>query len=120
MKLSIVILIVLFSKITLAQTVNIEIQPEFKKGEQALYEYLEQETEYPKDAFEAKIEGKVYVRFVVGKTGKISDVTVIKKLYPSLDEEAIRVVGSMSRWRPGKQAGKRIPVAYTLPIKFIL
>jgi protein TonB len=66
------------------------------------------------------VEGKVFVQFVIGKDGAISDVKVIKGIGAGCDEEAIRVVQSSPSWNPGKQRGKAVKQRYTLPIIFKL
>ena len=71
-------------------------------------------------ATDAGISGVVYVTFVVGKDGKITDVKVLRGIGGGCDEEAIRVVKSMPPWKPGKQRGKAVTVQYNLPIRFTL
>jgi protein TonB len=66
------------------------------------------------------VEGKVFVQFVIGKDGSISDVKVIKGIGAGCDEEAIRIVQSSPAWNPGKQRGKPVKQRYTLPIQFKL
>ena len=75
---------------------------------------------YPVSAQENGIEGKVMLRFVVSKTGKISNIEVLRSLDPSCDKEAIRVVKMLQDWIPGKQNGVNVPVYYTLPITYKL
>lgn len=94
-----------------------EQMPEFN-GE--LYEYLSKNINYPVEAKENKIEGKVIVQFIVEKDASVSNVAVIKKAGWGMDEEAIRVVRAMPNWKPGKQNGKPVRVKYTLPINFKL
>jgi len=85
-----------------------------------LLDFLSRHTTYPKDAKEADIEGTVYVQFTVNKTGDIEHVKVLRSVYPSLDDEASRVVQSMPSWEPGQQDGKRVSVYFTVPIHFQL
>jgi len=75
---------------------------------------------YPEICRENGIQGKVYIQFVIGSDGKVSDVTVVKGVDKYLDEEAVRVVSSLPCWSPGKQRGKAVPVSYIIPIKFVL
>jgi protein TonB len=75
---------------------------------------------YPTIAAENGIQGRVTLRFVVSKTGEITDVNIIKGLDPSCDKEAVRVVKTMPKWIPGKQNGRNVPVYYTLPVVFRL
>jgi periplasmic protein TonB len=98
----------------------VEQQPEFKDGLKALYRFLSDNIKYPAVARESSIEGTVYVGFVVGRDGTIRDVAVKRGLGGGLNEEAVRVIQLMPKWNPGKQNGKAVSVAFTLPIKFRL
>lgn len=75
---------------------------------------------YPVLAMENGIQGKVFIQFVIERDGSITDVKVARGVDASLDKEAVRVVQSMPKWKPGKQRGKPVRVAYTLPINFQL
>ena len=97
-----------------------EMMPSFPGGDAALVKYLGQHINYPADAQEAGIQGRVLVRFTVGKDGAIRNARVIKGVHPSLDREALRVVNSMPHWIPGKQDGKPVAVFFSLPITFRL
>ena len=98
----------------------VEQMPEYPGGMPALIEFLKSNMKYPKDAETQKVEGKVLVLFVVETDGSISDVKVAKKVFPSLDAEAVRVVQAMPKWAPGKIKGRSVKVRYTLPIMFRL
>jgi protein TonB len=98
----------------------VENMPEFPGGTEALFKYLGKNIKYPAMAKDAGIKGKVYVTFVVDKDGSIADVRVLRGIGGGCDEEAIRVVGGMPKWAPGKQRGKAVRVQYNLPINFIL
>ncbi len=95
-----------------------EVMPKFVGGEKALFKYLGQAIKYPKMAIENNIVGTVYVQFIVGKSGKIRDVKILRGESELLNQEAIRVVKAMPKWKPGRQHGKRVSVIYNLPIKF--
>ena len=82
--------------------------------------YLAANLHYPDNARENNIEGRVIVKFVVDKKGRIKDAHIIKSIGGGCDEEALRVVKNMPRWKPGRNKGKRIKVWYTLPIVFKL
>ena len=97
-----------------------ETFPIFPGGEQKLVEFIQENVVYPQEAKEKKIKGKVIVRFVVSKTGEITDVQVRKSPHPLLEEEAVRVVKSMPKWVPGTRDGKPVDANMTLPIDFIL
>jgi len=96
----------------------VEENPEFNGGMAKLYEYLNKNISYPEMAKENGIQGKVFVQFVVWKDGSIRDIKVVKGVHKTLDKEAIRVIKSMPKWKPGKQRGKNVNARFTLPIKF--
>jgi protein TonB len=98
----------------------IEDKPEFPGGMDQLLVYIAKNTKYPEIAKENGIAGKVYVQFVIGKDGKVSDVQIMRGRDPYLDKEALRVVKSLPDWKPGKQRGKAVKVSYVVPINFKL
>lgn len=98
----------------------VEKMPEFPGGEEALRLYIAENVEYPPLAQENDIQGKVYVRFVVTKTGEVGEVQVVRGVDKLLDDEAIRVVKTLPRFTPGQQRGKNVSVWYTVPIDFQL
>lgn len=98
----------------------VESMPEFPNGMKELYIYLGNNIKYPVMAKESGIQGKVYVTFVVEKDGSITDVKVLRGIGGGCDEEAIRVVAAMPKWKPGKQRGKPVRVQYNLPVRFTL
>jgi periplasmic protein TonB len=97
-----------------------DIKPSYIGGDAAMMKYLSKNIKYPAIARENGIKGTVFVKFVVEKNGTVSEVSVAKGVDPSLDAEAKRVVSSMPKWTPGKQAGQAVAVQYTLPVKFQL
>lgn len=98
----------------------VEDMPEFPGGELALRKFIANAVKYPVIAQENGIQGKVYVNFVVDKDGGISNARIARGVDPSLDKEALRVVNSLPKWKPGKQRGKPVRVSYTVPINFVL
>ena len=101
--------------------VVVESMPEFPGGQQALFKYLADNVKYPVIAQENGIQGRVICQFVVNKDGSIVDVVAVRSSgEPSLDKEAIRVIQSMPKWKPGKQRGKPVRVKYTVPVNFRL
>lgn len=94
--------------------------PEMHGGAPALTDYLQRNIHYSQEALDAKKEGMVVVHFVVEKDGSISHPEVIRSVDPSLDAEAVRVITSMPKWKPGKQDGKPVRVYYNIPVQFIL
>lgn len=97
-----------------------EIMPEFPGGVDALLRYIAENTEYPDIAVQNDIEGTVHVQFVVDRDGSLTDVRVLKKSFKCLDDEAMRVVKSMPKWKPGKQNGETVRVRYSVPIRFTI
>ena len=96
----------------------VEEQPSFPGGQIALKQWLRDNTKYPEEVGENGIEGKVIVQFVVRSTGEITDVKVLRRVDPLLDEEAVRITKSMPKWIPGKQNGTVVNVRYTMPVTF--
>ena len=96
----------------------VEQMPEFPGGMPAMIEFLQTNLNYPKDAKKQNVGGRVLVMFVVEADGSISNVRVAKKIFPSLDAEALRVVKAMPKWNPGKEKGKPVRVNFSLPIVF--
>lgn len=99
---------------------TVEQMPSFPGGEAAMNKFIADNLKYPVVAQESGIQGRVTIRFVVTKTGDISEVTVVRGIDPSCDREALRVVKAMPKWVPGKQNGLNVPVFFTLPIVFKL
>ena len=98
----------------------VEDMPEFPGGELALRKYIAENVRYPEQAKENDIQGTVFVRFVVDTDGSVKNVEVLRGVDPLLDKEAIRVVQSLPKWKPGKQRGKAVKVSHSVPIKFQL
>lgn len=98
----------------------VEEMPQYPGGIQAAMAFFAQNIKYPVLAQEAKIEGSVTVQFVVGADGSVRNPKVVRGVNPELDAEALRVVGIMPKWTPGKQRGKAVPVSYNLPVRFRL
>ena len=99
---------------------EVEKMPEFPGGMSEMMRFVSDNIRYPKDAMEAKKEGRALVEFVIETDGSITDVSVVKEVYPSIDAEAIRVVKSMPKWTPGEQDGEKVRVKFTMPIAFKL
>ena len=98
----------------------VEEMPSFPGGEQKLMEYVVKNVKYPQIAKETGIKGRVFVSFVVEPDGSVSNVKVLRGIGGGCDEEAMRVVKSMPKWKPGKQRGKAVRVSYMLPVNFQL
>ena len=98
----------------------VEEMPSFPGGEQKLMEFVAKNVKYPQIARETGIQGRVFVNFVVEPDGSVSHVSVLRGIGGGCDEEAMRVVKSMPKWKPGKQRGKAVRVQYMLPVNFKL
>ncbi|MDD2381283.1 MAG: energy transducer TonB [Mariniphaga sp.] len=98
----------------------VEEMPEFPGGEAALRQFIANAIKYPVIAQENGIQGRVYVQFVVNTDGSITDARIARGVDPSIDKEALRVVNTLPKWKPGKQRGKPVRVSYTVPINFVL
>lgn len=98
----------------------VEQMPQFPGGQVELMKWIGEHLKYPTIAQENGVQGRVTCQFVVGKDGKVREVTVLKTLDPYCDKEAVRVIMAMPNWIPGKQNGKAVAVKYTVPITFRL
>lgn len=98
----------------------VEVNPEFPGGEEALYKYLAENIKYPVMAKNNKVEGRVYITFVIEKDGTVSDAKVLRSVNEELDAEALRVINAMPKWKPGMQRGVPVRVQYNIPISFKL
>lgn len=98
----------------------VENAPEFPGGTAALMQFLGKNIKYPTIAQENGTQGRVIVQFVVNRDGTIVDPKVVKSVDPYLDKEALRVILSMPKWKPGMQRGKAVRVKFTVPVMFRL
>jgi protein TonB len=93
---------------------------EYPGGIQALMNHLANNIKYPYQAMENGIQGKVILKFIVNTDGSITDIVVFRGIGAGCEQEAIRVVSSMKKWKPGKKNGKAVRSYYTLPVSFKL
>ncbi len=98
----------------------VEEMPGFPGGEVKLMEFIAKNINYPKEAIEKGIEGRVFVGFIIDVDGSVTDVKLLRGIGCGCDEEAIRVVKSLPKWRPAKQNGVLIRVPFQLPVNFKL
>ncbi len=96
----------------------VEEMPEFPGGNIGLRNYLEQNQKYPQIALLNGIQGTVYVSFVINEEGNVVQPKIARSVDPALDKEALRLVSSLPRWKPGKQNGKLVKVNYTVKVDF--
>jgi protein TonB len=98
----------------------VEQMPQYPGGEKAMREFIAKNLRYPTVAQEGGIEGRVFVRFIISKTGEVSNVEVMRSVHPLCDKEAVRVIQLMPKWIPGKNNGNAVSVIYSVPIVFKL
>ncbi len=98
----------------------VEEKPEFPGGETAMYKWLSDNLFYPSQAAEDGTQGRVIVEFVISKNGYIENAHIVRGRHPALDKEALRLVNSMPRWKPGHNNGVPVKVTYSLPVTFKL
>jgi len=94
--------------------------PSFPGGVAAMRKFLADNIVYPRLAREVGITGIVYLEFIIEKDGSISSIVPLKMINGGCDEEAVRVIGIMPKWKPGKQNGIPVRVKLTIPVKFSL
>ena len=93
-----------------------EVMPQYPGGPNEIMRYIQENIKYPQSAKDNKIEGRVFVTFVVEKDGSITNAAVIRGIDKECDAEALRVVSSMPKWNPGQQDGKNVRTQFTIPI----
>ena len=98
----------------------VEQMPQFPGGTAAMMKFISDNLSYPVPAQEAGKQGRVTLKFVVGKDGTISNVEVVKGIFPACDIEAVRVIKKMPKWNPGRQNGKAVAVNFNIPVVFKL
>ena len=97
-----------------------EVMPQFPGGDQAMMKFVSENVQYPEEAKEKEISGRVLVGFIVEKDGSVNEVKIVRGIGGGCDEEAVRVVKAMPKWKPGKEKGKPVRVSYMMPIFFKL
>jgi len=98
----------------------VQEQPRFPGGDDSLISFLKDNLHYPQEAKSARIQGLVYVGFLIDQNGKIKDVRLLNSIDKQLDEEAVRVVQMMPDWIPGKAGDAPVDVQFILPIEFVM
>jgi len=105
---------------SLKNFISVEVMPEFPGKEEGLFKYMKDSIKYPSSAKKDKIQGTVYVRFIINEQGEVKDAKVVRGVREDIDEEARKVIQSMPKWTPGYKNGKAINVMFIHPIKFKL
>ena len=99
---------------------DVEVQPSFPGGIEALRNFMMENLHYPEEAIKDSIEGRVFLDFVVEVDGTIQEVNVVKSVHPLLDAEAVRVILAMPQWQPGMHRGEAVRVRWFMPVTFRL
>lgn len=126
MKRIMILTILLFSafiinaQIDPIQFQDADVKPEYPGGQEALLKYLSENTEYPEEAKNNKVEGRVFVKFVIDHNGSVTNVSIARGVNDLLNEEALKVVNTLPDWEPGKKDGQSVPVSYIVPLNFQL
>ena len=100
--------------------VSVEKQPEFPGGLKAFYQYLNDNIKYPKEAAKNKIQGRVFLSFIVEKNGALTNIKIMRGVSADINEEAIRVLSGSPKWNPGIQFGVPVRVKYNINVNFAL
>jgi len=100
--------------------VMVQVPPEYPGGENSMYEFISKNVNYPVKEKENGISGRVAVRFAVMQDGSINNIEILTKTPEAFNQEVIRVIKAMPKWKPGMQDGKAVPVYFTLPVSFQL
>jgi len=100
--------------------VTIEKQPEFPGGLKAFYQYLNANIKYPKESARNKVQGRVFLSFIVEKDGELSNIKIIRGVSDDINKEAIRVISGSPKWNPGIQFGVPVRVKYNINVNFAL
>ena len=97
-----------------------EKMPEFPGGETAFADYLKSKIKYPKLAVADKIEGRVKVKFIISSSGEIVETQILKGIEKDLDDQCLKAISSMPKWKPGMIDNKPVSVSFNIPIRFVL
>jgi len=92
--------------------------PEFPGGIDKMLQFIAENVRVPKCVTYASVEGRSIIEFTVEKDGTLSDFKVVRSLHKECDEEAIRVLKTMPKWKPGMERGKPVKIKYTVPVEF--
>ena len=100
--------------------ISVDNMPEFPGGDMAMKKFISRAIKYPESAMDRSVQGRVFVKYIINKDGHVSDAKIARGVDPSLDKEALRVIMSLPKWKPGMQNGKVVRVSLMYPITFQL
>ncbi|MBR5781508.1 MAG: energy transducer TonB [Bacteroidales bacterium] len=96
----------------------VDERAQFPGGQNEMLKYLQENLQYPEAAKANNVHGRVIVKFIVERDGSLSDIKVMKGIGSGCNEEAIRLIQSMPKWKPGKNKGKEVRVSMMVPVNF--
>lgn len=97
---------------------RVDKMPEYPGGQVALVKFLSKNIKYPSKYKKDKVNGRVFVSFIIDKDGKVTSAKIVKSLNEECDAEAIRVISKMPDWIPGEKDGIKVAVQFGLPVNF--
>lgn len=99
----------------------VEVMPSFRGGDLNRFrEWVQKRTNYPQEALDKKIQGRIFLTFIVETDGAVSNVTVVKGVDPLIDNEAVKAIQASPKWTPGLQRGQPVRVRYSLWLSFVI
>ena len=98
--------------------ISVEEKPEYPGGDAALFRFISENLNYPSEAERNNVQGRVILQFVVNPDGSVGKIEILRSIDPLLDNEAIRVVKILPKFKPGKQGGVPVKVWFSLPVLF--
>lgn len=102
------------------QYIHIEQKPEFPGGMDSLMCWVATNTKYPQSAQQVEIEGRVFVEFIIDKSGKVTHPKIVRGVHKELDSAAITTIASLPNWTPGEMNGQKVDVVMIIPVSFKL
>ena len=96
----------------------VDERAQFPGGQNEMLKYLQENLQYPEAAKANNVHGRVIVKFIIERDGSLSDIKVMKGIGSGCNEEAIRLIQSMPKWKPGKNKGKEVRVSMMVPVNF--
>jgi periplasmic protein TonB len=101
--------------------IMVEVMPSFRGGDiNKFREYIQKRTNYPQEAIDKKIQGRIFLTFIIETDGSVSNVTVVKGVDPLIDNEAVKAIQGSPNWSPGLQRGQPVRVRYSMWLSFII
>ena len=99
---------------------KVDVRPEYSGGEDEMWKFLSSKIRYPNNVKEEWISGNVYCKFVVEKSGKLTNIEIVRSPHPDLSEQVLKAVEQMPKWKPGTNKGKAVRTSFIIPVQFRL